>query len=103
MEPNAAFRVRCRQFSGLIGSTTIDYMQPWQEQVLIKVANAFLAEHPLIDEIYLDEIVNHTVHVHQSMHIYAHRYRTKCKRWYFVSPSHYLEFIQTYIRLIGKQ
>lgn len=101
MEPNGAFRVRCRQYPGFIGTTTIDYMQPWQEQVLIKVANVFLAAHPLIDETYLDEIVSHAVHVHQSMHTYSQRYRIEYRRWHFVSPRHYLEFIQTYIRLIG--
>lgn len=102
MKPNAAFRVYCRQYPGLIGSTTINYMHPWSEQVLNKVANVFLAQHPIIVETYLDAIINHVVYVHQSVHSYSRRYFVELMRPNFVTPKHYVEYIHNYIRLMGK-
>lgn len=103
MKPNEAFRLHCRRYPGLIGNTSIDYMRPWSEQVLTKVANVFLAGHPMIAENYLDGIVKHVVHVHQSVHIYSARFLTECDRLNVVTPRHYLEYIQTSIRLMGER
>lgn len=102
MKPNEAFRLRCRRYPGLIGNTSIDYMRPWSEQVLMKVANVFLAGHPMIAENYLDGIVKHVVHVHQSVHIYSVRFLTECDRLNVVTPQHYLEYIHMCLRLMGE-
>lgn len=102
MKPNKAFRLYCRRYPGLIGNTSIDYMRPWSEQVLTKVANVFLAGHPMIAEYHLDGIVKHVVHVHQSVHIYSARYLVEMDRLNFVTPKHYLEYIHTSIRLMGE-
>lgn len=102
MKPNEAFRLYCRRYPGLIGNTSIDYMRSWNEQVLIKVAHVFLAGHPLIAENHLNGIVEHVVHVHQSVQNYSVRFLTECDRLNFVTPKHYLEYIHTNIRLMGK-
>lgn len=70
--------------------------------MLIKVANVFLDGHPLIAENHLDGIVEHVVHVHQSVHSYSARFLTECDRLNVVTPKHYLEYIHTHIRLMGK-
>lgn len=101
MKPNQAFRLYCRRYPGLIGNTSIDYMRPWSEQVLTKVANVFLAGHPLIAENHLDGIVKHVVHVHNSLDNYSARFLAECDRLNFVTPKHYLEYIHTNVRLIG--
>lgn len=102
MKPNKAFRLQCRRYPGLIGNTSIDYMRPWSEQVLTKVANVFLAGHPMIAENHLDGILKHVVHVHQSVHSYSARFLAEFDRLNFVTPNHYLEYIHTSIRLMGK-
>lgn len=103
MKPNKAFRIHCRRYPGLIGNTSIDYMRPWSEQVLMKVANVFLAGHPMIAENYLDGIVKHVVHVHRSVHIYSARFLTECDRLNVVTPKHYLVYIHTSIHSMGEQ
>lgn len=102
MKPNDAFRLCCRRYPGLIGNTSIDYMRSWGEQVLIKVANVFLDGHPLIAENHLNGIVEHVVYVHQSVHNYSVRFLAECDRLNVVTPKHYLEYIHTHIRLMGK-
>lgn len=102
MKPNTTFRTYCRQFPGLTGNTSINFMHPWCEQVLIKIANVFLAEHPIITGNHLNKIIEHVVHVHKSMNKYTYRYSHELNRLNHVSPKHYLEFIQTYINLMGK-
>lgn len=102
MKPNDAFRMHCRRYPGLIGNTSINYMRPWSEHVLTKVANDFLSGHPMIAENHLDGIVKHVVHVHQSVHNYSARFLAQCNRLNFVTPKHYLEFIHTNIRLMGE-
>lgn len=102
MKPNEAFRLHCRRYPGLIGNTSIDYMRPWTEQVLTKVANVFLAGHPMIAENHLDAIVNHVVHVHQSVYNYSARYLAECDRMNCITPNHYLEYIRMNIRLMGE-
>lgn len=39
-----ALRVRCRNYPGLVNSTTIDWMFPWPEQALVAVANVTLRD-----------------------------------------------------------
>lgn len=102
MKPNKTFRMYCRQFPGLIGNTSINFMHPWCEQVLIKIATVFLAEHPIITENHLNKIIEHVVYVHKSMNKYTYRYSHELNRLNHVSPKHYLEFLQTYINLMGK-
>ncbi|XP_052562272.1 dynein axonemal heavy chain 10 isoform X4 [Culex pipiens pallens] len=46
-----ALRNRCRNFPGLVGSTTIDWVFPWPEQALYAVAKVFLADHAKIDQL----------------------------------------------------
>lgn len=101
MKPNITFRIYCRQYPGLIGSTTINYMHPWTTCMLSRVANVFLAEHPIIAENYLDAIINHVVYVHQSVHHYSQRYLMEFNRPNCVTPKHYVEYIYNYIRLMG--
>lgn len=43
-----ALRNRCRNFPGLVGSTTIDWVFPWPQQALFAVAKVFLTDHPKV-------------------------------------------------------
>uniref|UniRef100_A0A182IR22 AAA+ ATPase domain-containing protein n=1 Tax=Anopheles atroparvus TaxID=41427 RepID=A0A182IR22_ANOAO len=98
-----ALRNRCRNFPGLVGSTTIDWVFPWPEQALFAVAKVFLTDHPKIPENYRDPIIAHIVHVHQSLKDYILQYLMKLRRKNFVTPKHYLDFINTYLKLIEEK
>ncbi|XP_055846772.1 dynein axonemal heavy chain 10 isoform X2 [Episyrphus balteatus] len=98
-----SLRNRCRNFPGLIGSTSIDWIFPWPKQALFAVAELFLTEHPMIPEAHRDKIVNHVVHVHGSMDFYSSEYKEKLRRNNYVTPKHYLDFITTYLKLLENE
>nr|XP_040226033.2 dynein axonemal heavy chain 10 isoform X2 [Anopheles coluzzii] len=98
-----ALRNRCRNFPGLVGSTTIDWVFPWPQQALFAVAKVFLTDHPKIPESYREPIIAHIVHVHQSLKGYNMQYLMKLRRKNFVTPKHYLDFINTYLKLIEEK
>jgi dynein heavy chain len=43
-------RVRCRNFPGLISSTSIDWFFPWPEDALVSVADYYLKEEELPED-----------------------------------------------------
>uniref|UniRef100_A0A1I8PAD1 Dynein-1, subspecies f n=1 Tax=Stomoxys calcitrans TaxID=35570 RepID=A0A1I8PAD1_STOCA len=104
MSPSGdALRNRCRNFPGLIGSTYIDWVFPWPKQALAAVAELFLSEHELIPGTHRDRIMHHVVHVHSSMHHYCREYLQKLRRNNYVTPKHYLDYINTYLRLLEEK
>uniref|UniRef100_A0A6P7FZM3 Dynein heavy chain 10, axonemal-like n=1 Tax=Diabrotica virgifera virgifera TaxID=50390 RepID=A0A6P7FZM3_DIAVI len=89
---------------GLVNNTTIDWMYPWPLQALVAVASAFLKENPLLPEQYRDNIIEHVVHVHSSVTVkYTSDYLLKMRRKNYVTPKHYLDFINTYLRLLDEK
>ncbi|KAJ8963302.1 hypothetical protein NQ318_018771 [Aromia moschata] len=94
---------RCRNFPGLVNNSTIDWIFPWPLQALEAVASVFLKENPKIPESYRDTIIEHVVHVHQSVTQYTIDYLVKLRRKNFVTPKHYLDFITTYLRLLEEK
>lgn len=103
MSPSGeALRNRCRNFPGLVGSTSIDWVFPWPEQALFAVVRRFLQEHPSIPFMHKDNIVSHVVYVHTTVSFYTMQFLLKLRRKNFVTPKHYLDFIHTYLKLVGK-
>ncbi|XP_055533348.1 dynein axonemal heavy chain 10 [Wyeomyia smithii] len=98
-----ALRNRCRNFPGLVGSTTIDWVFPWPEQALYAVAKVFLADHVKIPDVHREPIISHIVHVHQSLKHYTQQFLLKLRRKNFVTPKHYLDYINTYLKLIEEK
>ncbi|XP_066140827.1 dynein axonemal heavy chain 10 [Euwallacea fornicatus] len=94
---------RCRNFPGLINNTTIDWIFPWPLQALFAVASVFLKENTKIPEQYRDTIVQHVVHVHQSVKEFSSNYLQIMRRKNYVTPKHYLDFISTYLRLLEEK
>ncbi|XP_030371764.1 dynein heavy chain 10, axonemal [Scaptodrosophila lebanonensis] len=98
-----ALRNRCRNFPGLIGSTYIDWVFPWPKQALYAVARLFLTEHKMIPKDHRDAIIEHVVHVHTTIQVYSKDYQTKLRRNNFVTPKHYLDYINSYIALLEEK
>lgn len=102
MSPSGnALRNYCNNFPGLVGNTTIDWIYPWPEEALLSVAKIFLADNKIIPTIYVPEILDHIVYVHQSLNNYALKFQQCLKREIYVTPKHYLDYIHSYKKLLG--
>ncbi|XP_017847923.1 dynein heavy chain 10, axonemal [Drosophila busckii] len=98
-----ALRNRCRSFPGLIGSTYIDWVFPWPKQALYAVGRLFLTEHPRIPPPHREAIIEHVVHVHTTIQDYSKEYQVKLRRSNFVTPKHYLDYINIYLGLLEEK
>ncbi|KAF2892470.1 hypothetical protein ILUMI_13689 [Ignelater luminosus] len=94
---------RCRSFPGLVNNTCIDWLFPWPPQALTAVASVFLKDNPKIPETYRDTIVEHVVYVHQRVGVYTVDFLVKLRRKNYVTPKHYLDFINTYLKLLDEK
>ncbi|XP_030756931.1 dynein heavy chain 10, axonemal [Sitophilus oryzae] len=94
---------RCRNFPGLVNNSTIDWLFPWPLQALFAVASVFLKENPKIPEEYRDTIIEHVVHVHQSLSDFTERFLLVLRRKNYVTPKHYLDFIMSYLKLLEEK
>ncbi|CAG9765840.1 unnamed protein product [Ceutorhynchus assimilis] len=94
---------RCRNFPGLVNNTTIDWIFPWPLQALFAVASVFLKENVHIPEQYRDTIIEHVVHVHQTVNTFTANYLIMLRRKNYVTPKHYLDYITTYLRLLEEK
>ncbi|CAH8538577.1 unnamed protein product [Heterobilharzia americana] len=97
-----AFRNRLRQFPALINCCTIDWFQPWPEDGLIRVANRAL--HHLDME---DNVRESTVHLfkyfHTSITPLSEKFLTHLGRKTYVTPTSYLELINSFQRLLTQK
>ena len=92
-------RVRCRNFPGLVSSTSIDWFFPWPEDALTAVAQDKLQELELEAE-EREPVIKHIVMTHLSVQQYSVDYETMFKRKNFSTPKNYLDFIQSYASLL---
>merc|ERR1711871_1941824 len=96
MSPSGdALRTRCRNFPGLVSSCVIDWFSPWPTDALTKVADFFLAEESLPEE-HHKNIEEHLVFVHQNVLDIRDRFQAALRRYYYVTPKNYLDFINNY-------
>ncbi|ORX45970.1 hypothetical protein BCR36DRAFT_332447 [Piromyces finnis] len=92
-------RERCRSFPGLVNNTIIDWFQPWPEQALFAVADAFLGTGNVPQENRAD-IVAHMVKVHLLVGEISNLFLQRYRRTNFVTPKNYLDYINTYNMLL---
>eukprot|EP01040_Poterioochromonas_malhamensis_P005875 gene5875-6317_t len=96
MSPSGSkLRLRCRNFPGLVSNAVIDWFFPWPRDALQKVAEFFLAEETLPDE-HRQGVVDHLVFAHQQVTTAAQRFAEELRRFYYVTPKNYLDFISNY-------
>ncbi|KAL9651290.1 hypothetical protein ABK040_001243 [Willaertia magna] len=93
-------RIRCRNFPGLVSSTTIDWFTSWPAQALEEVVGQFLTQDNTLPQDLLESINKHMVKVHQSVEKFSERFIKEYKRYNYVTPKNYLDYIHTYKRLL---
>ncbi|KAF7484145.1 hypothetical protein GHT09_004373 [Marmota monax] len=96
-------RTRCRNFPGLVNNTGIDWFMPWPPQALHAVAKSFLGANPMIPGENIEDLVEHVVLVHESVGEFSKQFLQKLRRSNYVTPKNYLDFINTYSKLLDEK
>ncbi|RYG70357.1 hypothetical protein EON64_00405, partial [archaeon] len=97
-----SFRTRLRMFPALVNCCTIDWFTEWPEQALRSVANFFLANVDL-DANIKSGVVDVCVDMQQRVVQLSRRYLQEMGRHYYVTPTSYLELINTFKNLLNVQ
>ena len=56
-----------------------------------------------IPDEYREEVVNHVVFVHQTVGSFSKRFQQKLRRVNYTTPKNYLDFINTYTKLLEEK
>nr|DBA23158.1 TPA: hypothetical protein GDO54_014099 [Pyxicephalus adspersus] len=96
-------RTRCRNFPGLVNNTGIDWFLPWPPQALYAVAKSFLGGSEMIPSEHLEPVISHVVMVHESVGKFSKKFQQKLRRSNYVTPKNYLDFINTYSKLLDEK
>jgi dynein heavy chain, axonemal len=97
-----AFRTRLRMFPSLVNCCTIDWFTEWPEEALRSVANFFL-ESVDLEQIIKDGVVDVCVDMQVRVVNLSKKYLQEMQRHYYVTPTSYLELINTFKSLLNKQ
>ncbi|XP_054550811.1 dynein axonemal heavy chain 14 isoform X4 [Talpa occidentalis] len=99
-EPN--FRHNCRVYPSLISSCTIDWYEKWPEEALFHVANSFLQENVDLEsrENLKEKLASTCVQIHKSVKDLSTKFSKQTRRYYYITPSSYLQFMETFARIL---
>jgi len=95
-----AFKRRLRMFPSLVNCCTIDWFLPWAEEALSSVAEYFLNDVELEER---DGIVKICVDMQERVAQLTKKYYQQLKRYFYVTPTSYLELIKTFKSLLGSK
>jgi len=96
------FRSRLRQFPSLVNCCTIDWFTEWPPDALNTVAQRFLADVEMQPEVR-ESCVDMCISMHESIRNLSLQLLNETKRNNYVTPTSYLELINTYKTLLGLQ
>ncbi|KAL0227597.1 hypothetical protein RCL1_003741 [Eukaryota sp. TZLM3-RCL] len=92
-------RKRCRNFPGLVSNTVMDWFTPWPSDALYSVAQASFDSIDLEAEM-IENIIKHCVFCHQSVRSKAEKFLENLRRYAYVTPKNYLDFLNQYRKLL---
>ncbi|KAM6052185.1 dynein axonemal heavy chain 10 [Chlamydotis macqueenii] len=96
-------RTWCRNFPGLVNNTGIDWFLPWPSQALYAVAQSFVGNSTRIPSEKSKSVIEHMVMVHESVGDFSKKFLLKLRRRNHVTPKNYLDFINTYSKLLEEK
>ena len=80
----------------MVSQCVIDWFYTWPEDALRRVGEFFLAETKL-PAASREAIVSHLVYAHQDVIARARAFANEQRRFYYVTPKNYLDFLSNYI------
>ena len=95
-------RNRLRSFPSLVNCCTIDWFFPWPEDGLIAVADQFLSDLGLEDQM-AKSVVEQCMSFQVSARMLSDRFQSEVGRINYVTPTSYLELIGTLKALLNKK
>lgn len=98
-----AFRKRILTFPGLVNCTTIDWFLPWPEEALRSTAASAISKIPQIPQEQKDGVVDVCADMQNRIFAMSARMITELKRYFFVTPTSYLELLSTITKLIQER
>lgn len=92
-----SFRTRCRQFPSLTNCCSVDWFEEWPTEALCSVARRLLSDvESTMPEALMAKLPDLCVDVHSTIVEFSNTYWDELRRRYYVTPTSYLEFIETY-------
>ncbi|PBC30449.1 Dynein heavy chain 7, axonemal [Apis cerana cerana] len=96
------FRNRIRKFPALVNCCTIDWLQPWPPDALLAVATRFLSAIELTDN-ERSAGIDMCQYFHVSTENLSTEFLNRLDRYVYVTPTSYLEMINTFKYLLTKK
>lgn len=98
------FRQRLLKFPSLVNCCTLDWFSEWPEEALISVATGSIKDDPEID---LGDDTQGCIQmfkiIHQSVEKIRERYLEEARRITYVTPTSYLELLNTYKQILKER
>lgn len=100
-----SFRARCRMFPSLVNCCTIDWFTEWPRDALLSVAKSTFAkvEWPKGQEFLVESLSKMCVEIHTSVSVMAKRFYDELRRYYYTTPTSYLELINLYLKMLSEK
>ncbi|ALC38670.1 Dhc36C [Drosophila busckii] len=97
-----ALRNRIRKFPSIVNCCTIDWFQSWPEDALLAVSTRFLATEDLT-ALERRTAIDMCMEFHTSTQILSAKFFSRLRRYNYVTPTSYLELIQTFKSLLSQK
>ena len=94
------FRRRLRMFPSLVNCCTIDWFLPWPEEALRSVATQFLDDLD-VEQSVKTGLVDICVDMQERVSQLTIKYQQELRRYYYITPTSYLELIYAFKNLLG--
>jgi len=98
----ASLRNRIRDFPSIVNCTTIDWFSEWPPDALEAVAEKFLGEIEMSQEVR-ESCVTMVQTFHTTTEVASVKFKDDLKRIYYVTPTSYLELINTFKTLLKEK
>lgn len=98
-----AFRRRCRLFPSLVNNSTIDWFDDWPTEALISVAHKSLEAFEQLDNSIIDNLAKVFNNMHETVSQITKKFYEQMRRYYYVTPKSYLDFLKLYIKMHEQQ
>jgi len=99
----SSFRTRCRMFPSLVNCCTLDWFSEWPREALLSVANTSFEKYPWPkgEEFMVQALAKMSVEIHMSVSTKAKQLLSELRRYYYTTPTSYLELINLYLMMLN--